>query len=206
VGKRATSVLVAGVFVLGACAGGSKNAGPPSVASTSSTGAPRTTTVPRSTATTSTREYSFDASVPPPKLINTGTNYVAILESLNDYAYWLTGHHPDPALVSTIVVKGTKQHELFAQDLVRLRDNHLRMIEKVGDRPTTFAILSKTAHAFSARVVQDLRVRQLVESHGRVTSRLRFTKPTAYLMLVVLEQGRWYFAALDEEHPANVRL
>jgi hypothetical protein len=162
--------------------------------------------VPPSPSTTSTPEYSFDDSVPPPELINTGTDYVAILESLNRYAYWLDAHHPDPALVSTIVATGTKQHELLALDLVRLRDNHLRLIEKVGNRPTRFTILSRTANAFSARVVQDVRVHQTVEPHGRVTSRVRFPEPTTYLILVVLKRGRWYLAALDEANPANVRL
>jgi hypothetical protein len=162
--------------------------------------------VPPSPSTTSTPAYSFDDSVPPPELINTGTDYVAILESLNRYAYWLDAHHPDPALVSTIVATGTKQHELLALDLVRLRDNHLRLIEKVGNRPTRFTILSRTPNAFSARVVQDVRVHQTVEPHGRVTSRVRFTEPTTYLILVVLKRGRWYLAALDEANPANVRL
>jgi hypothetical protein len=209
VGKRATSVLVAGIFVLGACTGGSKSAGP-TIASTKPnrvTSVPHaTTSVPRPTTTTSTPEYSFDDSVPPPKLMNTGTDYVAILESLNRYGNWLAAHHPDPALVSTIVAIGTKQHELFSLDLTRLRDNHVRLIEKVGNRPTGFTILSRTANAFSARVVQDVRVHQSVDSRGKVTSSVLFTKPTTYLILVVLERGRWYFAALDEEDPANVRL
>ena len=51
--------------------------------------------------TTTTRRpatplYSFDNSVPPPKLINTGTNYKQILQSLLDYGNWISAHRPDP--------------------------------------------------------------------------------------------------------------
>ena len=41
-----------------------------------------TTTVAPTTTTTVPPPYSFDGSVPPPKLINTGTDYEAIYRSL----------------------------------------------------------------------------------------------------------------------------
>jgi hypothetical protein len=206
VGKRVVGALVAGIFVVGACSGGSKNAEQP-VATPGSTAVARTsTTVPRSTTTTSTPEYSFDDSVPPPKLINTGNNYVAILKSFDQYGRWLVAHHPDPSLVSRIVATGTKQHRLFALDLVRLRDNGMRLIETLGANKGTYTILSATADAFSARVVQDVRTHRTVDAAGRVTSHTDFSGATTYLMLAVLIHSRWYFAAVDEQDPAHVRL
>ncbi|MCU1468373.1 MAG: hypothetical protein JWM72_4301 [Actinomycetia bacterium] len=208
-GKRATSVLVAGIFVLGACSGGSKSAGPP-IASTKPnrvTSVPHaTTSVPRPTTTTSTPAYSFDDSVPPPKLINTGTNYVAILKSLESYGNWLSAHRPDPARASTILAPGSRLHDLFARDLGRLRDNGLREIEKLGARPTQSAVLSRTPSAVSMRITEDVVAHQTVDESGRVTSQVRFATPITYLILLVLVRGHWLFAADDAQHSANVRL
>jgi hypothetical protein len=207
VGKRATSALIAGVVFVGACSGGSKNAVPTSTKPTDPANAPaRTATPPRPTATTTTPEYSFDDSVPPPKLVNTGTNYVAILKSLNRYASWLAAHHPDPALVSTVVVGGTKQHALLSLTMRHLRGNHVRLLEKVGATPDAYTILSATSDAFSAELVQDVLVHETVNRRGRVTTQVRFDKPTTYLMLVVRVGSHWYFAAVDKKLVPNVRL
>jgi hypothetical protein len=206
VGKWATSILVAGIFVLGACSGGSKNAEPTSTKPPASTTAPRpTTTAPRSTTTTSTPEYSFDDSVPPPKIVNTGTNYVAILKSLESYANWLAAHHPDPALTSRIVAQGTDMYDGYVQDYTRLRDNNSRAIETLG-RATNYTIVSTTPDAFSARVVEDIRVHKSVVSTGRVTGEIQFTTPTTYIDLVVMVGGHWHFASIDIYTPAHVRL
>lgn len=206
-GKRATSVLVAGIFVLSACRGGSKNAEPTSTKpSASSTAARTTTTVPRSTTTTSTPEYSFDDSVPPPKLINTGTDYVAILESLDNYGNWLEAHRPDPTLASETLAPGSELLSRFTRDLVRLSTNDARAIERVGPGPIEYTVLSTTADAFSMKLVEDLRSVRTVVSSGHVTGEVRFTAPTTYLALVVLVKDRWYVAAFDIEKPAHVHL
>ena len=73
----------------------------------------------------------------------------------------------------------------------------MRVIEKLNG-PTTYAILSATPNAFSARVVEQIAVHQSVDRSGRVTGERRFTGPTTYLDVVVLTHGRWYFAAVDE--------
>ncbi len=92
VGKRATGVLVAGILVIGACSGGSATTSAPTT-KPGSAGAPGSTVAP--TTTTTMPEFSFDDSVPPPELINTGTDYVAILKSLESYGNWLAAHRPD---------------------------------------------------------------------------------------------------------------
>src|SRR5215210_4557369 len=78
---------------------------PPPVAST-------TTTAPRPPTTTTTPKpappYSFDNSVPPPKLINTGKDYKKIIQSLLDYSNWIAGHHPDRAAVREIAAPGSR--------------------------------------------------------------------------------------------------
>ncbi|MDQ1434729.1 MAG: hypothetical protein QOF59_1545 [Actinomycetota bacterium] len=208
-GKRATSVLVAGIFVLGACSGGSKNAGS-SVTSTKpdrATSVPNTaTTVPRTTTTTTTPEYSFDDSVPPPKLINTGTDYVAILKSLDNYGNWLEAHRPDPTLAAETLAPGSELLKEFARDLRVLRTNDKRAIETVGNGPNEITILSATPSAFSATVVQDVRSVKSVDSSGRVTGQVDFATPRTYLALVVLVRNRWYVAAFDIRKPSHVHL
>jgi hypothetical protein len=163
---------------------------------------PTTTTT---TAPTATPDFSFDDSVPPPRLVNTGTDYVAILKSLSSYGSWLGAHRPNPALTSSIAARGTTLYDLYVQDLTRLRDNATRGIEKFRG-PSEYTILSVRPEAFSAKVVEHILVHRTVVASGRVTGEVHFTRPTTYLMLAVLVGGRWYLAAVDEQRPVNVHL
>jgi hypothetical protein len=201
VGKRGIGVLVAVAVGLAACSGSSKAAS--SSASTvadssSSTNPVVTTTTARPGPTTTRPEYSFDDSVPPPKLLNTGTDYVAILESLESYGSWLAGHHPDPVLSIRINAPGTRLHDAFARDLTRLRDNGTRLIETLRG-PSKYTILSIRPDAFSARLVQNIVVDRTVVAGGRVTSERHFSGSTTYLMLAVASGGHWYLSAVDEQ-------
>ncbi len=137
--------------------------------------------------------------------MNTGTDYVAILASLEGYANWIAAHHPDPALTSAIVAPGTKMYDLYIRDYTRLRDNDKRGIEKLGG-PSKYTILSTTPDAFSAKVVEDILVHKTVVASGRVLQETRFTGPTTYLDLVVLVHGHWRFAAIDVQQRVNVHL
>ncbi len=214
-------MLVAGIVVIAsACSGHTATTRAPtttgtaltsrSAASAATTG---TTMRPRSTTTatapsvtpTATPEFSFDESVPPPKLVNTGTDYVAILRSLGAYGNWLAAHRPDPARVSTIIAAGTTLHDRFAGDLTRLRDNGKRLIEELGG-PSEYTIISTRPTAFSAKSVEDVLAHKTVVASGRVTSEERRTAPTTYLMLVVLVRGRWYLASNEVDRPVNVHL
>ena len=217
-GKRETGVLVAvaGMVVLSACSGANTTASPPIMetaptstsaprtAGTATTGRPRATTTTTAT-TTPPPEFSFDESVPPPKLVNTGTDYVAILKSLVEYGNWLGAHRPNPTLTASIVARGTKLYDLYVQDLTRLRANNKRGIETLRGQ-SQFTILSVRPDAFSAKVVEDILVQQTVVASGRVTSEVHFTEPTTYLRLAVLVGGRWYLAASEIQRPVNVHL
>jgi hypothetical protein len=191
---------VTGALLAGACGTTSKSdaqgetpSHPGAAPTTPTTRRVMTTTVP-----TTVPAYSFDDSVPPPKLINTGTDYVAILKSLSAYGNWLAAHRPDPALVSDIVAPGTRQHELFTRDLMRLRDSNKRAVELLG-APTTYSILSARRDAVSARVVEDIKFQRSIDASGRVTSEVKFAHPTTYRSLLVLSRGRWYYAADEIE-------
>jgi len=158
---------------------------------------PSTQPPPRTTPSTSVPAYSFDGSVPPPKLVNTGTDYVAILKSIESYGNWLAAYHPDPSLVHNIIAAGTREYELLSRDLARLRDNHRRATETLGS-PSKYALISVSHDAFTARVIEDIRFHRAIAPTGRVTSQVTFSRPTTYLILAVRSGERWFFAAQDE--------
>jgi hypothetical protein len=205
VGKLGVAVLIASVATVSACSSANRASSAPTSSTAGSAPGSSTTGRPQPTTTTSTPDFSFDDSVPPPKLINTGKNYVAILKSLGKYSNWLAAHRPEPALTSTILARGTRLYDLYVQDFTHLRDNHKRGIEELGG-PSRYKILSATPDAFSAKVVEDIRVHKTVVSTGRVTSQIRFTQPTTYLMLVVLVRDHWFLAGVDVvQQPVNVQ-
>jgi hypothetical protein len=206
-------VLVACVLTLGACSTARRAAAPvPTTTrpttSTAPAYAPVTPADPRRplpTTTTArpappkapTPEFSFDDSVPPPKVINTGHDYVAILESLSTYSNWLASHHPDPVLMTGYIAPGTSRQSDFAALLTTLRSDHAREVEKRGG-PNHYTIVSARPDAFSARVVEDVLLHEIVDSRGRVTSIDRFSTPTTYVILAVLVSGHWQVASVDE--------
>ena len=150
-------------------------------------------------------DFSFDSSVAPPMLVNTGTDYVAILKSLERYGNWLAAHRPDPALALTTVAPGTRLLQDYLRDTTNLRDNNRREVERLNG-PSEYTILNATPDAFSARVVENISAHQVVDPSGHVTSEARFSGPTTYLDLVVLAGGRWYLADIEIEHPVDVHL
>ncbi len=152
------------------------------------------------TTTTTTPAYSFDDSVPPPKLLNTGTDYVAIVKSLGEYGNWLAAHRPDPALAKKILAPGSPLLVLVSRDLTRLRDNGQRLIEKVRS-PAAYTTISATADAASMRADESILLHETVDSRGRVTSLVPFPEHSTYRVLIVLVQGQWRVSSDEPEQP-----
>jgi hypothetical protein len=185
---------VVGALLAGAC-GTSKSdsrgemPGHPGVVLTTPTTRPAPTTT-----STTVPAYSFDDSVPPPKLVNTGTDYVAILKSLDAYSNWLAAHRPRPALVDAFVAAGTRLHDSYVKTLTALHDRSERLLE-LRNGTDTYTIVSATQNAVSANVVQRITLHRVVDSVGRVVDEARFTGETAYRVLAVKTNGRWYVAS-----------
>jgi hypothetical protein len=190
VGKPVLTFVVCALLTVSACGGADSKVGGERAPGVSSS--PSTTAVPPRT-TTSIPDFSFDDSVPPPKIVNTGTDYVAILKSLESYGNWLGAHRPEPALASRSVSEGTRLHRDYVSDITILRDNHKREIEK-RIAENTVTILSATPNAFTARVVEHISAHQIVDVRGHVSSERRFKGPTTYIDLVVREGERWRLA------------
>jgi hypothetical protein len=221
VGKRGVGALVAGFVALGACATSptkSDSTAPTPVGARTSTSrvtpttpTPATTRTPTHTATTArpaparpTPAFSFDDSVPPPKIVDTGTDYVAVLTSFRLYCNWLAAYRPDPALLSLIDVPG-RTHEGFATDLEWYRANRRRAIE-VMRGSVRFTIVSTRPDAFSAKSVEDIAAHQEVDANGVVTSDIRYRAPTTYLWLAVRVSGKWRLASIAVQQPVDVHL
>jgi hypothetical protein len=195
---------------LAACSSGSKAASSsaPTAADSSISTNPvvaPTTARPGPTTTTTRPEYSFDDSVPPPTLLNTGTDYVAITASLGRYSNWMAAHRPDPALATRIVAPGSAILLSFSRDLIRLRDNGKRLIEAVR-RPGAYTVISAKSDAVSLRADESIEYHETVNKSGKVTSLSPYPEHTYSRVLIVLVQGNWRLAAFDPElPPVNVQ-
>jgi hypothetical protein len=221
VGKRAVGALVAGFVALGACATShaSSPTTPPTAVgaptstsrATSVTRKPATTRVTAHTATTArtvpthpTPAFSFDDSVPPPKLVDTGTDYVAVLNSFHLYGDWLAAHRPDPALIPNLLVPG-RTFDDFASNLAWYRANGRRAIDLLrGSIDVT--VVSARPDAFSARVVEDITAHQELDAHGTVTAEVRYPAPTTYIILVVRVSDKWRIASEAIKQSVDVHL
>ncbi len=155
-----------------------------------------TTTIPSRTTTTTRPDFSFDDSIPPPELVNTGTDYVAILTSLESNVNWQTAHRPDPALVPLVAAGGSRFFASLSSDVTSLHDERERLVETLGG-PTTYTITSATQNAFSAKAVEDIDAHRLFDSTGHVIDAARFSGMTTYQDLVVRDDGKWRFASAD---------
>jgi hypothetical protein len=190
VGKKRAALLVAGALLVGAC-GGTKSAstdGPSAASPTTHRAHPTTTT-------TVSPPYSFDDSVPPPPLVNTGTNYIAILKSLEAYGDWTTAHRPDPTLVSRFVAAGTKLYDAYLRTLTKLRHSSQRFVE-LRDGEDRYTIVSRTADAISAEIVQRISWHRIVDITGNTIDQAHFTGTTSYRVLAVKTSGRWSLASM----------
>jgi hypothetical protein len=188
-----------------ACSGsddGDGTAAPGSGTTTASPARDATTTAPpttasRPTTTTTAPLYSFDNSVPPPKLVNTGTNYKRILQSLLDYEEWLASSRPDSKLVANIAAPGSQHERAQIADLTKL-DARTQRFYEVERGPARFEVLSVEPTAVNARLVQQLKTQLVVDKRGTVRERRDVAEPTtSYLVLMIKgEDDHWRIASL----------
>ena len=166
---------------------------------TSTTFAPSTTST---TVRAAKLPYSFDDNAPPPPLLNTGTNYVAIAKSLLDYDNWLLSHRPDIALIDNVAVRGTNPYKALAHDLPILRRTNRRFVEQVA-APDRFDVASVRPEVISIVDTQHL-VRQVIyDAAGRnVSVHPRATTTYFVLLLRSASDHRWLLASIDEQGAA----
>ena len=151
-----------------------------------------TTTKPAPTTTTSRPLYSFDNSVPPPKLINTGTDYKKILQSLLDYGNWTAAHRPDPSLASNFTAPGSPLDAVYRHGLGILRRTGKRGYE-IRTGPNSIRLITVKSDLVTARVEERIAKKRIVTSAGTVTSELTKTSATTtYIYIISRINGHWY--------------
>ena len=159
---------------------------------------PTTTTLRVPTTTTSTPDYSFDDSVPPPKLINTGTDYVAIAISLASYSAWLYAHHPDVTKVRNFTARGSRAERAAIHDLTTLQQFTRRLFEE-NLSPPNISVISAHSSAVSLLYIQHLARQVVVDRHGTAVSQRQFGGKAKYLLLLDRSANdRWYLSEIEE--------
>jgi hypothetical protein len=198
--RRASAILVV-AFTLAGCGGASDR----SASDHATTSARRsTTTVAPTTTTTVPPPYSFDNSVQPPKLINTGTDYASIARSLDDYGHWLYAHHPDPGLVEHIAVNGSMPYKRMTDDLKTIATRSMRIYETASILRSS-VVVNANSRLVSLRMSYTDDRRVLVDHTSKVVDQQ--TLPSPSTMLVVLSADRaglWRFAQVDPAEPDAV--
>ena len=139
----------------------------------------------------------FDDTTPPPALHATGTDYPAILRSIEGYRYWLRAHHPDAALVPQVYAPGTAGFPLLAGDLRYLRTRGQRAIS-IDDhfRYTTASVHGSLVTLRGHEVLTEDR---LVDRAGRVVRVIPYPAPLDFVMIMIRDAtGRWRLADVTQ--------
>jgi hypothetical protein len=158
-----------------------------------------TTTVAPTTTTTVPPPYSFDGSVPPPKLINTGTDYEAIYRSLSAYATWLLAHNPNSSLLPDAYVIGTPVFDRFKHDIETARTHDIRLID-VNDH-LDISVAGSAPPIVSLLVTEYVDKVQMVSRGGTVTDEGTYSKPLHWLATLHLDGGIWRIASVELAQP-----
>jgi hypothetical protein len=149
--------------------------------------------------------YSFDGSVPPPPLVNTGTDYEAIFRSLSSYATWLLAHNPDPALLGDAYVVGTPVYDRFKSDIEIAESNDLRLVDV--DDHVEVTVVDELPQLVSMRVREELDKVQAIDRAGTVVDESDYSEPLDWLATITADsQGRWRIASVELAEGAASRL
>jgi len=145
--------------------------------------------------------YSFDGSVPAPRVIDTGANLVAIGTSLVYYGQWLYAHNPDGALIPRFAAGASRVEAAARKDLAQLRKFDSRIYE-VETKAPQFSVISTDGTAASLRFVQYLTSRRAVGPDGSVVDQVSFEPPTTYVVVMVKNsQQRWRLVSVEQARP-----
>jgi hypothetical protein len=192
--KRAASgLLIVSLCALAACGGAAAGEADQPRATPS-------TTAPATTTSTAPPPYSFDGSVPPPELVNTGTDYEAIYRSLSGYARWAESHNPDPTVAGSVYVVGTPTYEGFVNDLDLLRSGRLRMIN-VG-ASYEVSVVSVAEPIVSLRLFERVQELRLIDDRGRVARSETFDAPLVWNAVIAHDSADVWRIASVEPAPA----
>lgn len=200
------AAVVGVTFAFAACTGTADRAGAPSATSaagSASTTAPlpeTSTSVPQPTTTTSIPLYSFDGSVPPPTLVNTGDDFDAIFRSIDAYSTWLLAHSVDLDRVKDIAVFGSAQYRAYEDDIRGLRESNLRLYDE-GPTITDLRVVDRVANVVTLRLVYSTDRRVVVDANGQTIDEKAFPATPLVALLESDSSGSWRLVSIE---PATI--
>ncbi|MGQ0826379.1 MAG: hypothetical protein ACT4OX_15350 [Actinomycetota bacterium] len=201
--------IALGLALAAGCSGGDDDSDE-SVTTTPATGSSTlpatTTTEPEPTTTTTVPLYSFDGSVPPPPLVNTGTDYEAIYRSLDAYQHWLYGHNPDPQLIDEIVIPGTPLYDAFERDIGILLDDDSRAYDTASVITSVQVITAEPRSVtLSVQYTDDRRV--LVARDGRILDDALLSSPSQSIAVLGIDQESiWRLVTVEDASSPEVEI
>jgi hypothetical protein len=146
--------------------------------------------------------YSFDGSVPPPPLVNTGTDYEAIYRSLSAWKTWAESHSPDPAVADEIYAAGTATHTRFVNDLEILRRDRRRLVNE--DATLDVHVVSVMDTVVSLRLTETVSTLKLFDDTGRVVDAATFAAPLNWVCAMTRDDaGRWRISSIEPADQAT---
>ena len=194
-------------YVMAGCAGTAHSGSRPGHLPTTdrgmrSHGVPREVSVRANSATTTTTTttttvppFSLDGSVPPPPLLDTGTDHAEIFRSLIGYRAWLIRHDPDPGLLDEAYVAGTEAFTDMTRTLRLLATGHRRLVE-IGQ---WFEVETVSADrgVVTLKVREHIEAQRLIGPDGAVQQEEPRGPVNDYVVLLAADhRGRWRIAAV----------
>lgn len=201
-------------LALAACSGGGDGRDAGSAPATERVDAPTstsTTTAATSTTTTTVAAeappYSFDGSVPPPPLVNTGTDYEAIYRSLEAYSKWLFAHEPSEALLATVAVPESDFFRASRTSIRTLVQRDLRYYENAS-KIERIEIADVREGLVSLRITYADDRALLIARDGTVVDAQDLPERSTWTALLSRDSaGRWRFASAEPiDDSAEVQL
>ena len=142
---------------------------------------------------TTTPLYSFDGSVAPPEIVNTGSDYVAIARSLLGYVSWLKLHNPDVRLLANVYVEGTDLIERISPNLVLLAEHNLRYVDV--DQSVEIETVTIDSDLVTFKALEHITAERLVDPTGKVVDEKPSGPLNTYIVVMTADSdGRWRIA------------
>jgi hypothetical protein len=144
--------------------------------------------------------YGFDKAPNGPPLVNRGTDYVEMADSLLQFDSWIEAYDPDAALIPLVAAPSSTFDRAIRSDVAELNRYDTRLYEVETGRLEIRIADSSKEDVVTLTVVQHVSSQRLVDRSGRVVSERKFPSPaTTYTVLLVeLKDGRWALADIEE--------
>ena len=129
--------------------------------------------------------------------MQTGTDYLAIAQSIDDYHGWLLAHRPDPALASTVYAPGTRSYVEFTRNLSYLRA-HDETLVSIGQH-CSYVVSTVQRALVTLRLHEVISEDRTLDRAGQVVHTVQYRAPNDYVIVLTRgADGRWRLADITQ--------